>query len=601
MKEVDCMKTVIIVESPAKTKTIQQYLGSDFIVDASVGHIRELTKQGKGGLGVDVDNGFKATYKVDKKHQTVVKELIKKTKGNKVLLATDPDREGEAIAWHLADVLGLSLEEENRITFNEVTKNAVLEAISHPTKIDMNLVKSQETRRILDRIIGFKLSPLLQKKIKSKSAGRVQSVALKMIVDLEKEIEAFIPTPFYNVKAIFKHFDAEHQLNKSKEIDTEEKLNAILNHIDGPFKVSSVNYRKRSRVAPMPYVTSTLQQDGINRLGYSGAQVMKYAQELYEGIKIGDENVGLITYMRTDSTRLNGQFVTDTLHHIEHTFGKDYVGKVKVKTKENTQDAHEAVRPTSIDRTPESLKHYLSDQQYKVYDLIYRRTLSSLMADALYEEQSIALENHGEVFTYGGSKLVFMGYHKANPDYKEKLDTFLDIEENQLLDAVSIDHELNYTKPKPRYTEASLIKDLEEYGIGRPSTYAETNRTLLARHYIEKKQKALVPTEQGKLTVEQLDLFFSHVINTNYTKKMEKALDEISLGDAQSDAFLGEFYHKFEQLVQHADKEMVKKEPTQVGRDCPLCGAPLVIRKWKKGEFIGCSNYPRCKHTENLT
>lgn len=594
------MKTVIIVESPAKTRTIQQYLGDSYIVDASVGHIRELSKQGKGGLGIDVENGFKATYKVDKKHQTIVKELIKKTKGNKVLLATDPDREGEAIAWHLADVLGLDLEDKNRITFNEVTKQAVTEAIQNPTTINMNLVKSQETRRILDRIIGFKLSPLLQRKIKSKSAGRVQSVALKMIVDLEKEIEAFIPEPYYLLKAVFPKFIAEHSLNKNKGISSEAKLNEILSHIDGPFTVDEVIYRKRTRPAGLPYVTSTFQQDGINRLGMSAAQVMKHAQDLYEGIEINKEITGLITYMRTDSNRLNVQFVNDTMKFIEKEYGKEYVGKVKFKQKENAQDAHEAIRPTSIERTPESLKSYLSDAQYKVYELIYKRTIQSLMADAIYDEQQIVLSNHGETFTYGGSKLHFLGYHKATPDYKEKLDTFIEIEPNTEITAVSLDHELLYTKPKARYTEATLIKDLEEFGIGRPSTYAETNRTLLARKYVEKKQKALVPTDQGKLTSEQLDLFFSSIINTSYTKKMEEVLDEISMGEYKSDEFLQEFYHKFIKMVDKADSEMIKAQPTLAGKDCPLCGAPLVIRQWKKGEFIGCSNFPKCKHTENI-
>lgn len=594
------MKTLIIVESPAKTRTIQQYLGDDYIVDASVGHIRELTKRGVGGLGVDIEAGFKPTYKVDKKHENIVKELIKKAKNNRVLLATDPDREGEAIAWHLADVLGLDLNESNRITFNEVTKQAVLEAIKNPIKIDMNLVESQETRRILDRIIGFKLSPLLQKKIKSKSAGRVQSVALKMIVDLEKEIEAFVPMPYYTIKAIFKSFEAEYHLNKTREVDSEEKLNQILSQIDGPFTVTNIQERKRHRSAPSPYVTSTLQQDAINKLNYSGSQVMKYAQELYEGIKVNGEVTGLITYMRTDSTRLSLQFVTETLNYIEETYGKEYLGKAKYKQNDSAQDAHEAIRVTDIRQTPEDLKAYLSDQQYKVYDMIYRRTIASLMADAIYDEQTITLENHGQVFTYSGSKLIFLGHNKANKEYKEKLDTLIDIKENQVYEVIRIDHELNYTKPKARYTEASLIKDLEEFGIGRPSTYAETNRTLIQRKYVEKKQKTLHPTSQGILTTEQLDLFFASVINTEYTKKMEITLDEISTGDEKKSVFLHDFYDKFDEMVKKADKEMIKKEADKVGKDCPVCGAPLVIRKWRKGEFIGCSNYPKCTHTENI-
>ena len=595
------MKTVIIVESPAKSKTIQHYLGNDYIVEASVGHIRELAKNGPGGLGVDVENSFKATYKVDKKHSQIVKDLIKVTKNKKVLIATDPDREGEAIAWHIADVLNLDLNEENRITFNEVTKPAIIKAIEQPRQIDMNLVKSQETRRILDRIIGFKLSPLLQKKIKSESAGRVQSVALKMIVDLEREIEAFIPQTYYTIKAKFAKFEADYTKNKDKSLTTTEELNAIIEKLQGPFVVTKVNHRKRSRAAQPPYTTSTFQQDAVSKLNYSPSKAMGVAQELYQGILLDGEEVGLITYMRTDSVRLNDDFITKAQNMIEKLYGHEYVGKIKTKSNTNIQDAHEAIRPSLIDRTPESLKGVLSEDQYKIYELIYRRAMMSLMSDALYEEQSIEVENQGEVFEYGGSKLLFFGFHKGNTDYKEKLSTLLDLEVGKTLEAKEITHEENQTKPKSRYTEASLIKDMEEFGIGRPSTYAETTRTLLTRKYVEKKQKALVPTDQGKLTIDELDKFFSNIINTSYTKKMETVLDDISNGEHESAVILDGFYHKFIALVKHADEHMEKRQPTQIGRDCPLCGAPLVIRKWRKGEFVGCSNFPRCKHTENLT
>jgi DNA topoisomerase-1 len=305
--------------------------------------------------------------------------------------------------------------------------------------------------------------------------------------------------------------------------------------------------------------------------------------------------------MRTDSVRLNDDFIIEAQDMIKQAFGPEYVGKIKTKSNTNIQDAHEAIRPSILSYTPESLKGILTDDQYKIYDLIYRRTVMSLMADALYEEQSIEVENQGEVFEYGGSKLLFLGFHKGNPEYKEKLSTILDVEVGKTLEAKEITHEENQTKPKSRYTEASLIKDMEEFGIGRPSTYAETTRTLLSRKYVEKKQKALVPTEQGKLTIDELDKFFSNIINTNYTKKMETVLDDISNGEHESSVILDGFYHKFIALVKHADEHMEKRQPTQVGRDCPLCGAPLVIRKWRKGEFIGCSNFPRCKHTENLT
>lgn len=595
------MKTVIIVESPAKSKTIQHYLGSDYIVEASVGHIRELAKNGPGGLGVDVENKFKATYKVDKKHAQIVKDLIKVTKNNRVLLATDPDREGEAIAWHIADVLNLDLNEKNRITFNEVTKPAIIKAIEQPRQIDMNLVKSQETRRILDRIIGFKLSPLLQKKIKSESAGRVQSVALKLIVDLEKEIEAFVPQTYFTIKAKFAKFEADYTKNKDKTLNSIDELNAIIDKLKGPFTVTKVNLRKRSRQAQPPYTTSTFQQDAVSKLNFTPSKAMGIAQELYQGIKIGGSEIGLITYMRTDSVRLNDDFIKETQAMIETAYGNPYVGKIKTKNTENIQDAHEAIRPSVLEMTPESLKSVLTDDQYKIYDLIYRRAVMSLMADAQYEEQSVELENQGEVFEYGGSRLLFLGFHRGNPEYKEKPSTILDLEVGKTLEAKEITHEENQTKPKSRYTEASLIKDMEEFGIGRPSTYAETTRTLLTRKYIEKKQKALVPTEQGKLTILELDNFFSNIINTQYTKKMETVLDNISNGEHDSAEILEGFYNKFIALVKHADEHMEKRKPTEVGRDCPLCGAPLVIRKWRKGEFIGCSNFPKCKHTENLT
>lgn len=595
------MKTVIIVESPAKSKTIQHYLGKDYVVEASVGHIRELAKNGPGGLGVDVENEFKATYKVDKKHEQIVKDLIKVTKNNKVLIATDPDREGEAIAWHIADVLNLDLNDQNRITFNEVTKPAIIKAIENPRQIDMNLVKSQETRRILDRIIGFKLSPLLQKKIKSESAGRVQSVALKMIVDLEKEIEAFIPETYFTIKAKFSKFEAEYTKNKDKSLKTEAELSAIMEKLQGPFIVTKVNHRKRSRAAQPPYTTSTFQQDASSKLNYSPSKAMGVAQELYQGIELEGEEIGLITYMRTDSVRLNDDFIKDAQAMIEKQYGHEYVGKIKTKSNTNIQDAHEAIRPTLLDRTPESLRGVLSEDQLKIYELIYRRAIMSLMADALYEEQSIEVENQQEVFEYGGSKLIFFGFHKGNPEYKEKLSTILELEVGKSLEAKEITHEENQTKPKSRYSEASLIKDMEEFGIGRPSTYAETTRTLITRKYVEKKQKALVPTEQGKLTIDELDKFFSNIINTNYTKKMETVLDDISNGEHESAVILDGFYHKFIALVKHADEHMEKRLPTQVGRLCPLCNAPLVIRKWRKGEFIGCSNFPRCKHTENLS
>lgn len=599
------MKTVIIVESPSKSKTIANYVGSDTIVLATVGHIRELATSGTYGLGIDLENDFKPNYKVSKGKEKVIKELIKQTQKNHVLIATDPDREGEAIAWHVADILNLDLNEENRITFNEVTKDAVLKAISEPRKIDRDLVHSQEARRILDRIIGFRLSKLLQQKIGSKSAGRVQSVALKMIVDLEKEILSFVPQEYHLLNADFDTFIADYYQNASKSVKSELEAKNIINKIKGPFKVTDIQKKKLTRSSNPPYVTSTLQQDGINKLGYSGSRIMGIAQGLYEGKEIKDETVGLITYMRTDSTRLSDEFIKDAFQEIKETYGKEYVGKPKVaKKKASQQDAHEAIRPTSIKRTPELMKPYLTEQEYKVYKMIYERALFSLMADAIYEVTSVELQNNGEIFKASASKLVFEGHHKANKNYEGSKQTLPELKIGDELNAKEITSVQQFTKPKSRYTEASLIKDLEELGVGRPSTYAEINRTLLARKYIEKVKGSLIPTEQGIITSDSLDKYFSSIINTEYTKYMENELDEISEGKKVWNVELMDFYQRFEPILDQAFKDMVKLPPKEVGELCPNCNRPLVIRNNKKGQaFIACSGFtqkPQCTYTRSI-
>lgn len=601
----DYMKTVIIVESPSKSKTIANYVGDDTIVLATVGHIRELATSGTYGLGIDLDNDFKPNYKVSKGKEKVIKEMIKATNKNNVLIATDPDREGEAIAWHVADMLNLDVNDNNRITFNEVTKDAVLKAVSEPRKIDMDVVHSQEARRILDRIIGFRLSKLLQQKIGSKSAGRVQSVALKMIVDLEKEILAFIPEEYHLLQAHFNSFDADYYLNSSKAVKSEAEAKAIIDKIKGPFSVKAINKKKLTRSANPAYVTSTLQQDGINKLGYSGSRVMGLAQALYEGKEISDETVGLITYMRTDSTRLSNDFITDAHNEITRLYGKEYVGKPKIgKKKASQQDAHEAIRPTSIHRTPELMKHYLTDQEFKVYKMIYDRALFSLMADAIYEITSVEFINHDEIFKASSSKLVFEGHHKANQNYEPNQQTLPPLKVDDKIEAHEITSVQQFTKPKSRYTEASLIKDLEELGVGRPSTYAEINKTLLSRKYIEKIKSSLMPTEQGLITSDSLDKYFSSIINTEYTKYMETELDEISLGNKVWNVELMDFYKRFEPILDNAFKEMVKLPPKEVGELCPECNRPLVFRNNKKGQaFIACSGFtqkPQCKYTRSV-
>ncbi len=599
------MKTVIIVESPSKSKTIANYVGNDTVVLATVGHIRELATSGTYGLGIDLANDFKPNYKVSKGKEKVIKELIKQTQKSNVLIATDPDREGEAIAWHVADILNLDLDQDNRITFNEVTKEAVLKAVSEPRKIDRDLVHSQEARRILDRIIGFRLSKLLQQKIGSKSAGRVQSVALKMIVDLEKEILAFVPQEYHLLHANFDTFIADYSQNSSKSVKTEIEAQAIINKLQGPFRVKDIQTKKLTRASNPAYVTSTLQQDGINKLGYSGSRVMGIAQGLYEGKEIKDETVGLITYMRTDSTRLSDEFIKDAFGEIARLYGKEYIGKPKVgKKKANQQDAHEAIRPTSIKRTPELMKPYLTDQEYKVYKLIYERALFSLMADAIYEVTSVELENHDEIFKASASKLVFEGHHKANKNYEPAKQTLPKLAIGDELNATEITSVQQFTKPKSRYTEASLIKDLEELGVGRPSTYAEINKTLLARQYVEKTKGSLIPTEQGIITSEALDKYFSSIINTEYTQFMENELDEISVGKKVWNVELMDFYKRFEPILEEAFKDMVKLPPKEVGELCPNCNRPLVIRNNKKGQaFIACSGFtqkPQCTYTRSI-
>lgn len=600
-------KNLVIVESPSKSKTIEKYLGADFEVTSSKGHIRDLATTGKGGLGVDIEDGFKPNYVVNKEKKDVVKELKKCVKdADYVYLATDPDREGEAISWHLAEVLGLDQTLTNRVVFNEVTKDAVIDALNHPRTIDQNLVKSQETRRVLDRIIGFKLSKLLQKKIKSKSAGRVQSVALRLICEREKEIEAFIPEEYWRVKALFEKDDISFEAELAKyqnqkiELKNAEETNQVFESLSQEFIVSDVKKTQKKRASKPPFITSTLQQEASSKLNFKAKRTMMIAQKLYEGIDIGEETVELITYMRTDSIRLSDTFIDEAKHYIQEKYGKEYVGSVKVsKKKENVQDAHEGIRPTSIMRTPESMKEYLTADELKLYSLIYARAIASLMAPAKLNATTLSLDNNGYEFKASGSVIAFDGYLRVYSAYEKQTDEFLpEVKVDENLLSQDIQKSQHFTKPPARYTEAKLIRELEELGIGRPSTYASILDTIVTRQYVEMMDKAFKPTDSGILTNDKLVQFFDSIINVEYTAQMEKELDEIAEGEDDYVHALTTFEEKFEPLLEVAYDKMEQIQPEKTGEQCPECGGDLVIRKGRFGTFVACSNYPTCKYVK---
>ncbi len=594
-------KNLVIVESPSKSKTIGKYLGEDYKVVSSKGHIRDLATSGQYGLGVDIENGFKPSYVAIKGKGSTIKELKKDVKdSDMVYLASDPDREGEAIAWHLKDALGIKDNGYKRVLFNEITHDKVVEAIKNPTVIDENLVKSQETRRILDRIIGFRLSKLLQSKIGAKSAGRVQSVALKLIVDREREIDAFNPEEYWTITAIFEDYEAELFKYKTEDIElhNEEEANHVLDALGDEYTVESIEKKERARKSKAPFITSTLQQEASTKLGFPARKTMSIAQKLYEGIDLGNETVGLITYMRTDSIRLSDDFVKPAMKYIEETYGKKYLGHVKhSKKKENVQDAHEGIRPTSVLREPLKIKKYLSSDEFKLYSLIYKRTLASLMADASVNQTTIVFDNNDYKFKTVGSILIFDGYLKIYKDYESNEDKILpEIGDHEVAITNNVDCSQHFTKPPARYTEAKLIKTLEELGIGRPSTYATIIDTIKSRDYVTLEEKKFKPTEIGIETTDKLQEFFSDLINTDYTRDMENDLDEIADGKLVWNEVLKKFYDLFEPRVKDAFSDMEKKAPKETGEICPECGNKLVVRKGKYGEFVACSNYPECKY-----
>ena len=605
---------LLIVESPTKCKTISNYLGDDYLVESSAGHIRDLRIKGKGGFGVDIENNFHPEYEIlsDKK------EIVERLKGaaniaDHIYLATDLDREGEAISWHLSEVLNQPKEKVSRIVFNEITKTAIIKAIRNDRDIDMNLVHSQESRRILDRIIGFRLSSLLQQKIGSKSAGRVQSVVLKLVVEREKEIQSFDKVEYWDLSAILNkeignntyHLKAKFYGTKDNKLtlNNEEETNNVISSLkEDDYKIVNITKKERNRISRPPFITSTLQQDAGAKFNYNAKRVMMIAQKLYEGVELDKERVGLITYMRTDSTRLADEFVDNAKAYIIDKYGEKYYKGIKKTQKgKNIQDAHEAIRPTNILRTPESVKNYLKLDEFRIYSLIYNRTVASLMSDAILEDTKVDIENQGYLFNLSGEITLFDGfkiiYEETNiTDDEDNIERLPELEIGEKLKFQEIIKEQKFTSPPYRYTEARLIRKMEELGIGRPSTYALTMETLKARAYVSVDKKTFIPTDQGVLTSEQLELFFSSIINVKYTSDMEVTLDKIAEGKAIWYDELRKFYDIFVPLIENARDNMVKLYPKITDEFCPECGLPLYIRRGPYGEFTACSGYPHCKY-----
>ncbi|MCQ2087414.1 MAG: type I DNA topoisomerase [Bacilli bacterium] len=599
---------LVIVESPAKCKTIEKYLGSDYTVVASLGHIRDLATSGKGGLGVDVENNFAPSYIINKDKRKVVSDLIRqKNKCDEVILATDPDREGEAIAWHLAQVLNLDISKTKRLEFHEITRESISSAMSNPRTIDTNLVSSQETRRILDRIIGFKLSNLLFKKIKSRSAGRVQSATLKLIFDHEKEIKEFVSEEYWKIKVVSKILGKDFNVkildkkNKELSIHNKEEADEVLSKIGNEIKVSALNTSNRVKDSKEPFTTSTMQQEAFAKLKFKTKKTQSIAQSLYEGVVVNGEHVGLITYMRTDSPRLAPSFVERASKFIEEKYGKEYLGQIKKGKKSVlSQDAHEGIRPTSCHRTPDSIRSFLTNDQYNLYKLIYNRALASLMSSKVEKVLSINFNddnyNYGIELahtTFGGYEIIYKD--DESDEYKGN---FPNIKVGDSFPIVSKEGEQKFTEAPAHYSEAKIVKLMEEVGIGRPSTYATTIDTLRVRKYVNNAGGILTLTEQGELTANVLQKYFPNIVNVKYTANMEDKLDNVQEGSESRIQMLSDFYYPFVKLIEEVGPQIYPEKPVETGELCPECGAPLVYKESKNGKFIGCSNYPKCKYVK---
>jgi len=615
-------KYLVIVESPAKAKTIRKYLGADYKISASMGHIRDLPQS---HLGVDIKNDFNPMYIIMAGKSTLIKGLKEDAENaDKVYLATDPDREGEAISWHLSHILKIDPKTDCRITFNEITENAVLNAVKQPRPINMNLVDAQQARRILDRIVGYEISPILWKKVrKGLSAGRVQSVATRLICDREAEIENFIPKEYWSIDAKFKKDDGltfsarfYGENGKKLEINNKEesdKIVALLN--DSDFIVTKVKKSDKKRNPAPPFITSTLQQEASRKLGFSAQKTMMVAQQLYEGVEIENEGaVGLITYMRTDSVRISDIALNEARKYILEYFGEEYLPpKPRIfKTKSSIQDAHEAIRPTYIERNPESLKNSLSSDQYKLYKLIWDRFLASQMENAVFDTISVEIEGKPKTLDNrtvlnlraSGAKLVFKGFmalyvEGTDTDEEEATQLLPSIEEKESLILVNIEPSQHFTEPPARYTEATLVKALEEKGIGRPSTYAPTISTIINRGYVERNKKQLVPTELGKIVNQLMVANFPDIVNVNFTADMEDKLDKVEEGLIQWKAVLREFYEPFKETVKRAETiEKIEMPVEQSDEICEICGRNMVVKMGRFGKFLACPGFPECKNTK---
>lgn len=608
---------LVIVESPAKAKTIERYLGKKYKVKASMGHVIDLPKS---QMGVDVEAEYKPKYITIRGKGDILKELRKEAKkATKIYLAADPDREGEAIAWHLAHALKIDENSECRVVFNEITKDAIKESFKHPRKIDYNLVDAQQARRVLDRLVGYNISPLLWKKVKrGLSAGRVQSVAVKMIIDRENEIKNFVPEEYWSIEGTFlkekdsflgKFYGVE---GEKQELKNEQEVKKILNRLtDNKFKIDKVNKRERRRNPARPFITSTLQQEAARKLNFRARKTMMIAQQLYEGIDLGKKSggiTGLITYMRTDSTRISESARNEAVAYIEEKFGKNYIGgSQKRKQQEGAQDAHEAIRPTSVLREPSALKGILSNDQLKLYKLIYDRFLASQMAPAIMDTMTVHLLNNGVEFRATGSKIKFKGfmtvYIEGTDHEKKDEEKYLpDLEEGEFVDAKDLQPNQHFTQPPPRYTEATLVGTLEKQGIGRPSTYAPTLDTIQRRGYVSLDNRRFVPTEIGEIVTEILDEYFPEITNVDFTVQMEDNLDLIEEGKVGWINIIDDFYKDFEVRLEKAEEEMktieIKDEPA--GIDCEKCGSPMVYKMGRYGKFMACSNFPDCRNTKPI-
>ncbi|MGE5484302.1 MAG: type I DNA topoisomerase [Ignavibacteriales bacterium] len=613
-------KPLIIVESPAKARTIQSFLGRRFDVKASMGHVRDLPRS---QFGVEIERGFQPKYITIRGKGDILKDLREGAKkASRVYLATDPDREGEAISWHLAHILGLDGDGANRIEFHEITKRVIEEAVKSPRNIDMDLVNAQQARRILDRVVGYKLSPLLWRKVgPGLSAGRVQSVAVRLICDREEEIERFVAEEYWTLVGTLRRktgdratFTAKYYGSggEKRELRNGAEVEELAKHLKAQsFAVSSVKKKERRRIQPLPFTTSTLQQEASRRLGFTVKRTMRVAQQLYEGLKLGThETVGLVTYIRTDSTRVGDAPRAAALRYVESRFGREYLGFARKEggQKAFVQGAHEGIRPTSVDREPESVRALLTQDQYRLYRLIWERFVASQMAPAVYDTVTVDVSGGPHLFRATGSTLRFPGFTKvydeaADDEEKEGEQALPDLSEGEALDLKALKGKQHFTQPPPRYTEAMLVKTLEDKGIGRPSTYAPIIETIQERGYVVREQKRFKPTDLGRVVVDLLRQHFPNIIDVDFTAGMEQALDEVESGGRDWLDLLNDFYEPFSEMLEVADKRIEKVERPEEASDvrCELCGRQMVIKRGRFGKFLACPGFPECRNTKPIT